>query len=432
MTVRVTPLPGWRGGDGNAAYLDKTLRHGPVEEYFDESVGVRTIGRILFQAFACALLVSVFASIVSVSAGVVVGLAVFVLVFVLSKLDQPIGEWRVVLEDRALASDSVYSAIRGKLTERQLPIQGIRARRTREPNGAVNNRLVLVDGHYQVYVSVFAYGSSLYLGWMMYRTRRGSALLRRFFGDVLAAMTRRVDDVELMLRTERPRAMREVVHALCREGLNVAVERIEVSPEYGFPEGLPEIELLPATSSPGPRPPTAPTPGWPAPAGTMPTTRHGDPGAGHAPNDWQAGAGDPGTGHTTNGWQVDAGSGDSGMGYVATGWQASPTESVVPAAGPVTNGWQADSAEAGDSGMAHLVGWQASPADPTATQVPAGTDSARESGTGHPTTDWHQPPGPADPTIGRHAGQPTGTRHTSVGRHAGGGAARSADPGVGR
>lgn len=42
MTDAFTPLPGWRGGDGNAAYLDKTLRHEPMAIYLDESVNWRT------------------------------------------------------------------------------------------------------------------------------------------------------------------------------------------------------------------------------------------------------------------------------------------------------------------------------------------------------------------------------------------------------
>lgn len=57
MTVPMTPLPGWRGGDGNAAYLDKTLRHGPVEEYFGESVGWRVVGRLWIRAALCASVV---------------------------------------------------------------------------------------------------------------------------------------------------------------------------------------------------------------------------------------------------------------------------------------------------------------------------------------------------------------------------------------
>jgi hypothetical protein len=275
MTAAAAPLPGWRGGDGNAAYLDKTLLHIPMETYFDESVDWRTIVRLWFRSAVCAFTFFLIMVIISLSStpdvlgiGALVTFVIFWLVFLVSRLDEPIGEWRVVLEDRAAAAPAVYSAIRGKLAERRMPIRSSEARRTRVPEGTVTNHLILIDGHYQVFVSVFAYGSSLYLGWMMWRSRRGILLVGRFIYDLLAGLAGRLDAIDLMLRTERPRAMREVVHALSREGLHVAVERIAVPDSYGFPEGLPPIEPLPGTSAPAPTSAmTAPRsqPGDPAP-----------------------------------------------------------------------------------------------------------------------------------------------------------------------
>lgn len=239
-------MPGWRGGDGNAAYLDKTLRHGPVEVYFDESVTWRAIRALWFRAALSSflfMLITFFLPPVAIVGGIVV----FFVVFLCSRQAEPIGEWRTVLADRAPVCPSVYSAIRGKLAERKMPIQSVQARRNYNAAGTVDNRLVLVDGHYHVFVSVFAYGTSLYLGWMMYRTRRGSTLVRRFVTDLVVNMVRGQDVIDLMLRTERPRALREVAHALCREGLHVAIERIEVPASYGFPKGLPDIEALPSS-----------------------------------------------------------------------------------------------------------------------------------------------------------------------------------------
>ena len=276
--ARMMPLPGWQGGDGNAAYLDKTLRHGPVEVYFDESITWRTIKERWFRAAVGSLvtfMILALLALTSLSSGmaafaVFAAVVVFWLVFLLSKLDEPIGEWRVVLADRADVSDSVYSAIRGRLAERDLPLQDVIARRTYSRHG-VSNRLVLVDGYYHVYVTVFPYGTSLYLGWTMWRRRRGVALVKRFVSDLVASLGGRLDSVDLMLRTEHPRAIREVVHALCREGLHVAVDRIEVAASYGFPNGLPRIEPLPGGN------PMSPAFGSPTPA---------DPSTGQAP--WTA------------------------------------------------------------------------------------------------------------------------------------------------
>jgi hypothetical protein len=211
MSNPMATLPGWCGGDGNAAYLDKTLRHGPMEEYFDEAVAGNTLwrlwGRAAVVSLLCFLDLSIFAAfggLLMLAVAGSVAVAAFLLVFLLARLVEPVGEWRVVPADRAAAEMSVYSAIRGKLAERELPIESMRIRRSATGFGSVNNRLILTDGHYQVYVSVFCYGTSLYLGWMMWRTRTGAVLTGRFFSDLFAGLTGRLDVIGLMLRTERP------------------------------------------------------------------------------------------------------------------------------------------------------------------------------------------------------------------------------------
>jgi hypothetical protein len=231
-----------------------------MEEYFDESIDWRTIKGLWFRSAISSVVAFLFlVFIVGLAGAAFSGFIVFWLVFLLSRTEEPIGEWRVVLADRAAAGPSVFSAIRGKLNERRLPIQSVQARRNGSGFGTVHNRLILIDGHYQVHVSVFDYGTSLYLGWMMWRSRRGAAVVGRFVADLVASLVHRRDPSDLMLRTVRPRAMREVVHALCREGLHVAVEQIAVPESYGFPEGLPQIESLPGVSAPAPVPqPPAP------------------------------------------------------------------------------------------------------------------------------------------------------------------------------
>jgi hypothetical protein len=266
MTAAVTPLPGWSGGDGNAAYLDKTLRHGPMEVYFDESVSWRSVAMLWFRAAMLAFAVFVFMLLLALAGGSTgmigtgsfLSFVVFWLIFLITKLDEPIGEWRVVLADRAAAAPSVYNAIKGKLAERRLPIRDIQVRRTRTDISSVNSRMLLIDGDYHVYVSVFDYGTSLYLGWMMWRTRRGATLVGRFIADLFPSATGRLDPIDRMLRTERPRAMREVVHALCREGLHVAVEQIVVPDGDALPEGSTQHGALPphhSAPTPVPNPP---------------------------------------------------------------------------------------------------------------------------------------------------------------------------------
>jgi hypothetical protein len=287
------PVAGWKGGDGDAAYLDKMLRHQLIELSLDESVSGIVLRRFWGRAagvasiwFVFFFILALFNGLGSGSSGLygessgdngstVMGIAVlgsfviFWFVFLFSRMQEPIGEWRVLLADRAPAKAAVYSQIHGRLRDRNLPI-AYSARRIRTGMGRndVGDRVILEDGHYFAYISVFEYGTSLYLGWMMWRNRRGTALIARFFSDMVAGVLGRLDPVRLMLRTERPRAMREAVHSVCREGLHVAVEGLEVPESYGFPSGLPPVEEGLLVEGVAPR--SVPVAAMPVPAAPVP------------------------------------------------------------------------------------------------------------------------------------------------------------------
>jgi hypothetical protein len=264
-------MPDYHGGGADDIYLEKMLRYNEIELGFDESVGWRVLWNLWLRAFIAAFLPwSVFIFFAAINgfsdlaassgggpgaggggntAGVLftlgnlIGFAVFWVVLLLSKLPEPIAEWRVLLPDRGNKADSVYSHISGTLRERQSPI-GWRVRRIRLGFGQhnISNRLVMQDRTYTAYVSVFSYGTSLYLGWMMWRSRRGASLVKQFVLDILEGMAGRKDLERQMMRTERPRAMREAIHAACREGLYAAAEGRDVPLHYGFPQGMPLIE----------------------------------------------------------------------------------------------------------------------------------------------------------------------------------------------
>jgi hypothetical protein len=282
MTHVPVPDPGQPGADGDAAYLDKTLLHRPVELYFDETVSPRTLFLLWLRAalitgpffIISAFILTVFSLAGSLSGGeggggggtvilaliMVVSIVGFWLILLATKLQEPISEWHVLLADRAPAADSVYNVIVGRARDRSLPLYPY-TRRMPTSFGPISNRLVLVDGHYEAYITVFPYGSGLYLGWTMWRSRRGAHLIGRYLADIFRSMGGGLDPVARMLRTEQARAMREAVHAVCREGLGVAIERTEVPDSYAFPHGLPPVETF-AVSAPAPM--SAPSPVLPA------------------------------------------------------------------------------------------------------------------------------------------------------------------------
>ncbi|MFG2629201.1 hypothetical protein [Streptomyces sp. NPDC048473] len=273
----VESLPGWRGGDGNAAYLDKTLRHHEVELSFDDTVNWKALFTIWARAAAVSFTVFLFFGFIGLvgasgdlesgfgimGMGVPISFAVFWVVFLVSKITEPIGEWRVLLADQWQHTESAYAEIARVVQERRLPIMPVFRRiRTGGQYSHVTHRMVLRDGSYVAYLSVFAYGTSLYMGWVMWRNRRGTALLGQFLVDLGRGFSGGTDMEKVMMRTETPRAMREALHAAAREGLHVAVEGRTVSPALAFPYGLPHIEEDVAA----PVPVQAPMPPVPGPA----------------------------------------------------------------------------------------------------------------------------------------------------------------------
>jgi hypothetical protein len=242
-----------------------------MELALDESVSFRTLFRLwLFAALAGGLTYSVFfvlsllSLLGSASSGTTAGLSmssglfgfgmllafgVFWVVLLLVKIQEPVAEWKTLIDGKATAAESSYAAIYQSLARRRIPV-GVTARRIRSDMMAesVNNRLIITERSYVAYVSVFAFGTSLYVGWTMWRDRRGYSLVGQFAKDLVGGILGRTGIINQMLRTERVRAMREAVHSAVREGVDAAVEDAEVPIMATFGYDIP-IESMSSTAS---------------------------------------------------------------------------------------------------------------------------------------------------------------------------------------
>ncbi|MFJ9373165.1 hypothetical protein [Streptomyces sp. NPDC101455] len=273
------PLPGWRGGDGNAAYLDKTLKFGEIETQLNESTHFGFLMGLMLQGLLVSFLFYMVCAVIGlfllVVAGVVgllwfvvsgfLSVALFWVVLLFARVPEPIAEWRVLLAERYGRRDSVYHGIRQVLHTRGYPV------RVEEQEG----RMILRENTYSVYISVFAYGSSLYLGWMMWRSRRGYQFIGQYLRDMLQGIQGRNQIEWQMLRSERARALREAAHIACREGLAVALSDTTpptlpaqvTGPQPSYGSGIPGPVQgaygVPGTGMPGaaPQMPTTPPQG---------------------------------------------------------------------------------------------------------------------------------------------------------------------------
>ncbi|SER27251.1 hypothetical protein [Actinokineospora terrae] len=261
--------------DGDSAYLANTLRHEPTDLLLNDSTGIDLVRHAQRQAWRLGVVAFAFCLVMAyvnsrafdnayhgddASYWFVAGIVAMPLVAVLrwtvfarrTKKAEAISEWYTLLPDRAEAAESVYSHIAGRLRDRQLPVQDYVAKRVPTRYNTTGNRLVLVDGNHVVYVSVFRYGTSLYLGWSMWRIRSGADLYQMSQNETRADYR---DYMGRILNLDRLKAMREAVHAVCREALHTAVRDVKVAEGYGFPAGMPPIEGLPYGSAPAVAPP---------------------------------------------------------------------------------------------------------------------------------------------------------------------------------
>jgi hypothetical protein len=219
--------------DADSVYMQKTLRHQPMELGLDDSVSLSALVMILVRAF-------IFWVIISFVLGgigayklvngdgskwlILAPLASFIISWVVllrSKVTEPIGEWLVLLPDRAGQAESYYRMITAVLKRRQLPIDPqLRSEELNRQTRSVKHMIELRENEYQTYVTVFAYGTSLYVGWQMWRRRSGAQLFKR----ALADRVKGYNLITTMQRTDRARAVREAVHLACREAVYAPVD----------------------------------------------------------------------------------------------------------------------------------------------------------------------------------------------------------------
>ncbi|MGW2488449.1 hypothetical protein ACWCV9_14705 [Streptomyces sp. NPDC001606] len=268
----------------NAAYRNQTMTYGDVEMGFDESVTFKTVFQLWLQAFLVSGVVWFFFGLLpalnwasdpfetppSLETGTILAIIAFWVVLLAARITEPISEWKTLLEDKHEASPSAYAAIYGALARRGIPVSAVPARiRSDIMPEVVNNRLVVTSGRYVAYVTVFGYGTSLYVGWTMWRSRSGVVIIGHFLKDLIGGMLGRTGNVNQMLRTEKPRAMREAVHSAAREGVEAAIQGIEVPIASTFGQELP-IQAAMAPPAAPPAPPQGPAAAPPQPGPHMP------------------------------------------------------------------------------------------------------------------------------------------------------------------
>jgi hypothetical protein len=123
------------------------------------------------------------------------------------------------------AAGSAFEHITWALKRRQSPLRSIRVRRLSQPGQQSRDYLEIRQGIFTGYVSSFAYGRDLYIGWTYwwYLSPVRWALIT--LGRMWQTLTGRGSQVHIIARYEDGKALREAVHGAAREGVDVAAGR---------------------------------------------------------------------------------------------------------------------------------------------------------------------------------------------------------------
>jgi hypothetical protein len=161
---------------------------------------------------------------------------------------ETLSEWQLLLDGKAGVAESAYAVVQDALRGRQVPAEVTPARmQMGPPVPGVRNFLRIRLTKYVIFVSVFAFGRDLYLGWSMLRTEIPLMLVLRWFGTIFV---RQDFGFSSLIDLEPVRALRESVHNALRQGIEAAAAADPGGPAAGADGAAPDGSTRPPETGP--------------------------------------------------------------------------------------------------------------------------------------------------------------------------------------
>jgi hypothetical protein len=154
------------------------------------------------------------------------GVALFV-IWLLRPLPAKLSEWKLSVDDKGAAETTAFEHITWAFRRRETPVDSLRVRRISQPSAPSRDYIEVREGHFTGYISCFAYGEDLYIGWTLWLVLAPWRYFLLILVRVYHMVTLRATGLLVTLRYENVRAMREAMHAACREGVDVAAGDLE-------------------------------------------------------------------------------------------------------------------------------------------------------------------------------------------------------------
>lgn len=158
--------------------------------------------------------------------GAVLTLIVFGCLWLLLPVPALLSEWKFSVDDKAAVAPVAFEHIAWAVRRRETPLDLIQVRHLNLAGGQGRDYLELRRGLFTGFISCFAYGQDLYVGWTFYVRISPLRYLLMALARVWQTLKRQGTDLYVTLRFDYARAMREAMHNVAREGVDVAVGQL--------------------------------------------------------------------------------------------------------------------------------------------------------------------------------------------------------------
>jgi hypothetical protein len=165
-----------------------------------------------------------------------------------------LSDWHLLLDDKAEIAETAYGVVYRSLTvDHRIPASVTPKRvQVGPPVPGVRNLLRIAIGKYYSFVSVYAFGNDLYLGWTLWRRQIPITVVFRWIGSLFGGDP----GYSGMIEMEPIKAMREAVHNALRNAIEASIvgRSIPLVETFGYDVRI-EAEGAQHAAPPHPAPP---------------------------------------------------------------------------------------------------------------------------------------------------------------------------------
>jgi len=136
-------------------------------------------------------------------------------------------EWRFLVDGKAAVAGEAFDHIAWVFGQRETPLSRLKVRRVKLGQGVSRDYLTCRIGVFQGFISCFPFGRDLYLGWTLFCRLSTVKFWLLVLQSAFYSITFRQTSVHWLLRYDRAKALREVIHNAAREGVDAASGEIE-------------------------------------------------------------------------------------------------------------------------------------------------------------------------------------------------------------